>query len=268
MKKIQLGLSPCPNDTFIFYALLHNKVDCEEFQFEPLFDDVESLNNKAFKNELSITKLSFHAWLYLQDKYTLLDSGAALGNGCGPILISKKELSVNDLKTASIAIPGYYTTAHLLLKIFYPFINNKNELFFSEIENELLNETVDAGVIIHENRFTYEGKGLKKICDLGERWENEKHSPIPLGGIFTKTNEGNKFHDSINRIIKRSIEYAWQNEKETLEFVKLYSQEMSEEVIKQHINLYVNEFTLSLGKTGMNAINKLQKHFEEAQVAR
>lgn len=261
MSKIKIGLSPCPNDTFIFYAMLHSKVDCEGLQFEPVFADVESLNEKAFLSELPITKLSFHAWLYLQEKYLLLNSGAALGNGCGPILISKHVLNDDELKTAPIAIPGKYTTAHLLLKIFYPFITNKIEMVFSEIEKALVNEEVEAGVIIHENRFTYQSKGLKKICDLGERWETESHSPIPLGGIFTRTSEGNLFHDSINRIIKRSIAFAWQNENETMQFVKQYSQEMSESVMKQHIHLYVNEFTDSLGVEGMKAIELLKAEF-------
>ncbi len=263
MSKIKLGLSPCPNDTFIFYAMLHNKIDCEGMNFEPVFADVESLNEMAFTNELPITKLSFHAWLYLKEKYSLLDSGAALGNGCGPILISKKELSDEELKTVSVAIPGKYTTAHLLLKLFYPFIQNKTEIVFSAIENALINDEVEAGVIIHENRFTYQSKGLKKICDLGERWENETQSPIPLGGIFTRTTEGIEFHESINRIIKRSIEFAWKNEIETMQFVKYHSQEMSDEVIMQHIHLYVNAFTLSLGDAGNNAINILQKHFDD-----
>lgn len=258
MSKIKLGLSPCPNDTFIFYAMLNNKIDCEGLHFEPVFADVESLNEKAFVNELPITKLSFHAWLYFQEKYSLLDSGAALGNGCGPILISKKELKDEELKIARIAIPGKHTTANLLLKIFYPFLQNKTELVFSEIENALLNDKFEAGVIIHENRFTYQAKGLIKICDLGERWETETHSPIPLGGIFTRTTDGSEFHLSINRIIKRSIEYAWLHEEETLQFVKQYSQEMSEAVMMQHIKLYVNEFTNSLGQTGMIALKNLQ----------
>ena len=261
MSKIKLGLSPCPNDTFIFYAMLHNKVDCEGMQFEPVFVDVESLNEKAFNAELSVTKLSFHAWLFLQKKYLLLDSVAALGNGCGPILISKNELSDEELKTASVAIPGKHTTAHLLLKIFYPFIKNKTEMVFSAMENALLNGEIAAAVMIHENRFTYQSKGLKKICDLGERWETETHSPIPLGGIFTRTSEGKEFHDSINRIIKRSVEYAWLHQPETMQFVKLFSQEMSEAVMIQHINLYVNDFTLSLGTEGNKAIAFLKTKF-------
>lgn len=262
MNKIKLGLSPCPNDTFIFYAMLHNKIDCEGSQFEPEFADVESLNEKAFNQELPVTKLSFHAWLYLQEKYSLLDSGAALGHGCGPILISKIELTDEKLKIARVAIPGKYTTAHLLLKIYYAFIQNKTEFVFSAIENALLNDAVEAGVIIHENRFTYQAKGLKKICDLGERWETETHTPIPLGGIFTRTTDGSEFHLSINRIIKRSIEYAWLHEDETMQFVKQYSQEMSEAVMKQHIKLYVNEFTNSLGTEGNNSIEILKKKFE------
>jgi len=261
MTKVKIGLSPCPNDTFIFYALLHNKVDCEGYEFEPVFEDVESLNEKAFQIELPITKLSFHAWLYLQDKYSLLDSGAALGNACGPLLISKKLLSNEDLKTSTVAIPGKYTTAHLLLKLFYPYITNKKEIIFSEIENALLKEEVSAGVIIHENRFTYLSKGLKKICDLGERWENETHSPIPLGGIFTRVTEGKDYHLAINRIIKRSIEYAWDHMDEAIQFVKIHSQEMSEEVMKKHIYLYVNNYTNSLGAEGNKAIEILKNKF-------
>lgn len=265
MNKIKLGLSPCPNDTFIFYAMLHNKVNCEGLQFEPVFADVESLNEKAFNSELPITKLSFHAWLYLQEKYSLLDSGAALGRGCGPLLIAKELLSDEELKTVTVAIPGKYTTAHLLLKLFYPFIQQKKEMVFSVIENSILSDEVKAGVIIHENRFTYEAKGLKKICDLGERWETETHSPIPLGGIFTSVTGGNDFHTTVDRIIKRSIEYAWKNQEETMLYVKQYSQEMVVSVMQQHIDLYVNDFSLSLGVDGMKAIELLKQNFSALQ---
>ncbi|MEI7802218.1 MAG: 1,4-dihydroxy-6-naphthoate synthase [Bacteroidota bacterium] len=262
MNKIKLGLSPCPNDTFIFYAMLHNKVNCEGLQFEPMFADVESLNEKAFKGELPVTKLSFHTWLYLQEKYSLLDSGAALGRGCGPLLIAKEVLSDEDLKTVTVAIPGKYTTAHLLLKLFYPFVQHKKEMVFSAIENSILTDEVKAGVIIHENRFTYEAKGLKKICDLGERWEIETHSPIPLGGIFTSVTAGKDFHSTVDRIIKSSIEYAWKNQEETMQYVKQYSQEMDVTVMQQHIDLYVNDFSLSLGTVGMNAVEIMKRKFE------
>ncbi len=261
MRKIKLGLSPCPNDTFIFYGLLNSKVDTEGLQFEPVFEDVETLNEKAFAGELPVTKLSFHTWLYLQEKYLLLDSGAALGRGCGPLLIGKEVLSNEELKSVTVAVPGKFTTAHLLLKLFYPFVQHKKEMIFSAIENSILHDEVKAGVIIHENRFTYPSKGLKKICDLGERWETETHSPIPLGGIFTSVTEGKEFHSTVDRIIKRSIEYAWQHQEETMEYVKQYSQEMDVTVMKQHIDLYVNDFSLSLGTDGMKAIELLKAKF-------
>lgn len=255
----QTAISPCPNDTFIFYAMLHNKVDCEGLQFDPVFADVEMLNNEAAGGRYDITKLSFHAWLLLRDKYLLLDSGAALGKGCGPLLIAKKYMTNDELSKQLVAIPGEHTTAHLLLKIFYPEIKNKSHLLFSEIEKAILNNDVGAGVIIHENRFTYAAKGLLKIADLGECWENETNSPIPLGGIFTAKEKGEEFNASINRIVHRSILYACENVKETMDFVRLMAQEMNDDVIQQHIDLYVNDFTLSLGAEGNKAIDLLTK---------
>ena len=260
---MKLGLSPCPNDTFIFYAMLHGKVDCEGLEFTAEFQDVETLNEMAFVNELPLTKLSFHAALHLQQKYLLLDSGAALGRGCGPLLIAKEFLNDEQLAQSLTGIPGNYTTAHLLLNLFYPIIEKKEVMVFSEIENSILKNKVKAGVIIHENRFTYEKKGLKKICDLGERWESETQTPIPLGGIFTRNDVPKKTHDAIERIIRRSVQYAWAHEEEVMQFVKLYSQEMEVEVIKQHINLYVNSFTESLGEVGHRAVFLLHKKWKE-----
>ena len=257
MTLYQTAISPCPNDTFIFYAMLHNKVDCEGLQFEPVFADVETLNNKAAGRVYDITKLSFHAWLLLRDKYLLLDSGAALGKGCGPLLIAKNKISRDQLAKSLVAVPGEFTTAHLLLKLFYPEIQNKSHLVFSEIEKAILNGDADAGVIIHENRFTYEAKGLIKIADLGECWEKETGTPIPLGGIYTAKEKGEEFNECINRIVHRSILYARKNVNEAMDFVRLMAQEMNDEVIQQHIDLYVNDFTISLGDEGNKAIQML-----------
>lgn len=251
---LTLGFSPCPNDTFIFYAMIHARVDCEGLEFVPYISDVEDLNRKAFTNEIDITKLSFHAFIYLQENYILLNSGSALGNNCGPLLISKRKINADEIEQCKIAIPGKYTTASLLLKTFFPTATNTTELVFSDIENALLEEKFDAGVIIHENRFTYEKKGLKKIADLGELWETKTKHPIPLGGIVARRNFENELLQKINRVMKRSVEFAFANTEEVMHYVKKYSQEMEEAVMKQHIALYVNNYTIDLGEKGKDAI--------------
>lgn len=256
---MKIGFSPCPNDTFIFYALLHGKTDTEGILFEPYISDVEDLNRKAFAEEIAVTKLSFHTYFHLQDKFRLLTSGAALGRGCGPLLISKRKTKPDEVKNLRVAIPGEYTTAHFLLQTFFPVVKEKVEMVFSDIETSLLNETVDAGVIIHENRFTYKAKGLRKIADLGEQWEMKTKSPIPLGGIAVSRKLPEEKQSAINRIMKRSVEYAWQNKQEVIQFVRKYAQEMSEEVMWQHINLYVNDFTTDLGEQGKNAVLTMQQ---------
>ncbi len=255
--KLSLGFSPCPNDTFIFDALIHQKIDTEGLEFDILMADVEQLNQKAFSGDLDITKLSYHAFAYVLDQYTLLQSGSALGNNCGPLLIAKKPLSDAETKTAKIAIPGKYTTANFLLSLAFPDNINKTELLFSKIENAVLNEEVDAGLIIHENRFTYESKGLVKIMDLGEFWESTTQLPIPLGGIVVKRTLPVSTQQKIDRILKRSVQYALKNPAQTVEFVRQFAQEMDEKVMFQHINLYVNDFTVNLGKKGKSAIQKL-----------
>jgi 1,4-dihydroxy-6-naphthoate synthase len=253
---MQIGLSPCPNDTFIFYALLHQKIDTY-LRFEPVFNDVEKLNLMAFDSTLPISKLSFHAYMMLQDKYVLLDAGAALGAGCGPLLICKNP--INNIENASIGIPGQYTTAHLLLKIFYPNCHNKELFRFDEIESAISRELIDAGVIIHENRFTYQEKGLQLICDLGAKWEQATQCLIPLGGIFiSKANE--ELAVELSMLIKKSIEYAYRNEAEVLRYCQKYAQEMNEIIMKKHIDLYVNQYSLSLGNEGNKAIQTLQKY--------
>lgn len=258
--KLTIGFSPCPNDCFIFDALVYEKIDTEGLKFEMLLEDVEALNQRAFRNELNITKLSYHAYIYLTTDYQLLDAGSALGNGCGPLLIAKSEELKSRLTQPAdlkVAIPGKYTTANFLFSLAFPTIKSKVETLFSEIENDVVNEKVDAGVIIHENRFTYEQKGLKKIMDLGEYWETQTKSPIPLGGIVVQRNLPEDIKQKINRLIRKSVEYAFQNPKESLDFVRANAQEMSEEVMYKHIELYVNTYSIDLGERGKRAIQLL-----------
>lgn len=256
--KLTIGYSPCPNDCFIFDALIHGKIDTEGLQFEVLLEDVETLNKKALKGELDITKLSYHAFAYVLENYILLRSGSALGFNCGPLLIQDARRTMKDLNSNSkIAIPGKLTTANLLLSIAYPNLTNKVEYLFSDIENAVLSGEVDAGLIIHENRFTYQDRGLKKIMDLGEFWDSLIHAPIPLGGIVIKRNLSNDLQQKVNRLIKKSVGFAFANPESSMAYVKAHAQEMSEEVMKKHIALYVNNFSIDLGETGINAVQLL-----------
>lgn len=260
--KLTLGFSPCPNDTFIFDALIHHKIDTEGLEFEVFYDDVETLNQKALRGELDITKLSYHAFAYVADKYILLDAGSALGFGVGPLLISKNDYGdLSKLKTQNsnlrIGIPGKYTTANFLLGLALPDATNKQEIVFSEIEDALLDEKIDVGLIIHENRFTYQDKGLKKIIDLGDFWEKQTGCAIPLGGIVANRKLPLAIQHKINRVLKRSVEFAFANPKSGLEFICSHAQEMSEEVMYKHIELYVNQYSLDLGIEGKKAIKLL-----------
>jgi len=264
---LTIGFSPCPNDCFIFDAMIHHKIDTEGLQFKAVMEDVETLNQMAFRGDLDITKLSYHAFAYLRDIYRLLDAGSALGNNCGPLLISKKNpeeirLKLNDPNCPlTIAIPGKYTTANFLLSLAFPNAQNKVELVFSDIEEAVISGKVDLGLIIHENRFTYEQKGLKKVIDLGEWWETETHLPIPLGGIVIKKTVDEDIIQKVNRVLRKSVEYAFANPKASLPFVKEHAQEMSEEVMYKHIDLYVNNYSIDLGIQGKSAVTKM---FEKA----
>jgi 1,4-dihydroxy-6-naphthoate synthase len=267
--KLSLGFSPCPNDTFIFDALIHHKIDTEGLEFEVFYDDVETLNQKAFRGELDITKLSYHAFAYVAHQYVLLDAGSALGFGVGPLLISDIEISISDLQNNQIVsrnsdivnpligIPGKYTTANFLLGLAFPEATNKVELVFSDIENAVLEGRVDIGLIIHENRFTYQDKGLKKIIDLGDFWEKKTGCAIPLGGIVANRNLPVGVQHKINRVLRKSVEFAFANPKSGFEFIRQHAQEMSEEVMYKHIELYVNKYSVDLGEEGRKAINLL-----------
>ncbi|RWY46240.1 menaquinone biosynthesis family protein [Mucilaginibacter gilvus] len=258
--KLTIGFSPCPNDTFIFDALIHHKIDTEGLDFKVFYDDVETLNQKAFRGELDITKLSYHAFAYAADKYILLDAGSALGFGVGPLLISNVEFSISDVAqnaSLKIGIPGKYTTANFLLSLAFPNATNKQELVFSDIENAVLDGRVDIGLIIHENRFTYQDKGLHKIIDLGDYWEKRTGCAIPLGGIVANRNLPLDVQHKINRVLKRSVDFAFANPKSGLEYIRSHAQEMSEEVMYKHINLYVNKFSVDLGTEGKKAVKLL-----------
>jgi 1,4-dihydroxy-6-naphthoate synthase len=262
MQPLTLAISPCPNDTYIFDAMVHHKIDTEGLDFELVFADVEQLNQAALKSQYDITKLSYHAYAYVSENYILLRSGSALGNNCGPLLISRKELSRQEINEGKIAIPGKYTTANFLFSLCYPDAIHKTPLLFSEIENSVLNGTFDAGVIIHENRFTYAEKGLKKIIDLGAYWEETYKIPIPLGGIAVKRSIDKSIQSAVERIIRRSIEFANQHTDSSEDFIQQHAQEMSPTVCKQHIDLYVNDYSINLGTKGELAVNTL---FEVAQ---
>lgn len=260
MKKLSLGFSPCPNDTFIFDALIHHKIDTEGLEFDVFFDDVETLNKKALQGELDITKLSFHAFAHVSDKYVLLNAGSALGFGVGPLLISKTAYTPEEVKSQpslSVGIPGNYTTANFLLGIAFPELQHKKELVFSAIEESLLNQELDLGVIIHENRFTYAQKGLHKIMDLGDYWEQQTGMPIPLGGIMMKRNIDVETQRTVNRLIRKSVEFAFENPEASSDFVRQHAQELDESVRKQHIDLYVNQYSIDLGGLGKKAIRVL-----------
>jgi 1,4-dihydroxy-6-naphthoate synthase len=261
---LTLGFSPCPNDCFMFDAIVHRRIDLEGLDFTVRLADIEALNAAAFSGRVDVTKLSFHAYAYCIGSYVLLDAGSALGRNCGPLLISKRAISRDEVARGGlkIAIPGKYTTAHFLLSLAFPQATDKTEMLFSDIEGALLNGSVDAGLIIHENRFTYAAKGLKKIIDLGEYWEAETGAAIPLGGIVVNRALPEDVRQKVNRVMRRSVEYAFANRTASLPFVREHAQEMSEDVMYQHIDLYVNEYSVDLGREGRRAVEVL---FERAK---
>ncbi|HUR65078.1 MAG TPA: 1,4-dihydroxy-6-naphthoate synthase [Chitinophagaceae bacterium] len=263
--KFTLGFSPCPNDTFIFDALVNKKIDTEGFEFEVVLADVETLNQWALQGNLDITKLSFPAFFRSLEHYTLLNAGSAIGKDVGPLLItdSPSALSVEEINQASIALPGIHTTANLLFSFAYPDATDKKFMVFSAIEDALINKEVDMGVIIHENRFTYQQKGLHKVKDLGEYWVERMELPIPLGGIAINQSVKRSVALKINELIHKSLEYALKNYPLIDDYVKQHAQEMSEDVMRQHIDLYVNNYSLDLGNEGKLAIESLHEVFLE-----
>lgn len=252
-----LGFSPCPNDTFIFDALVNNKINTGEIRFKPVLEDVQTLNNWALQGRLDLSKISYGVLPLVLDQYVALNAGGALGKGVGPLLIARSQLPSDRINGGTIAIPGENTTAHMLFSLAFPLATQKKFMLFSDIEGAVLRGEVDAGVIIHENRFTYQQKGLFKILDLGEYWEDKVKSPIPLGGIVIKRSISPAEQQTIDALIRQSVEYAYRQYPQLADYVKEHSQEMNEGVMRQHIDLYVNDYSIALGEEGRHAVRKL-----------
>lgn len=259
--KISLGFSPCPNDTFIFYALTHDRLDCD-FEFEITLKDVETLNQLALLKSFDVTKASFHGFGLVRDEYCLLRSGSALGRGCGPLIVTRRPMSQNELRSIKIAIPGKMTTAYLLLQLFAPSAKDIIEMPFDKIMNAVSMGQVDAGLIIHESRFTYPKYGLLKLIDLGEWWEERTGLPIPLGGIIARRDLGAQVINKIDALIRQSIEYAFRHPDQARDYIKKNAQELEDDVIDQHIQLYVNDFSLDIGG-GVAAVEELMKKAQD-----
>lgn len=256
MNPLKLGFSPCPNDTFIFDALLHHRFPFP-YRVEENLYDVEKLNRLALSAELEISKLSFAAYASVSDKYQILNAGAALGRNCGPLLITKNPINLQDMDSLKVAIPGKYTTANLLLSIFFPQLTNKTEVVFSGIEDGVLSGEFDLGLIIHESRFTYAEKGLQKVADLGESWERKFSKPIPLGCIAIRRDLPRELKETIQRGIADSVKWAFEHPQDSRDYIQKHAQELSREVQEKHIELYVNQFSIDLGVEGREAINLL-----------
>ena len=265
MSHISLGYSPCPNDTYIFYGLVHGKIDgapaCRE-----VLEDIETLNRLAMTGQLDMTKISFHALALMRDRYCLLYSGGALGRGCGPLVVAPDALDPDDLLGKRIAIPGRLTTAALLLRLFNPALTDLVVMPFHEIMNAAQQGDVDAGVIIHESRFTYPEYGLHKVIDLGEWWEASTGHPIPLGGILARRDLGRKNIQHIDCSLRASVEYAHANPDAVKNYIRQHAQEMDEAVMQRHIDLYVNHYTLDYGTDGEAAIADLFARAEKADI--
>ncbi len=263
-RPLSLGYSPCPNDTFIFYALVHGKIETDGLAFREMLLDVETLNEKAMNSELDITKVSFHAYGFLRENYRLLGSGGAMGRGCGPLIVAKKGRNMNDLRGRKIAIPGRLTTAYLLLRLYDPVLaENVLEMPFDRIMDAVKEGSVDAGLIIHESRFTYPDYGLSEVMDLGEWWERETGLPIPLGCIIAKKSLGSELIHIIERLVRESVEYGFGHREKTKDYIKAHSQEMKDSVVEEHIRLYVNDYSLDWGEGGLAAVGELLKRAEE-----
>ena len=263
---LTLGFSPCPNDTFMFYPLVHGLVDTAGLTFRERLEDVETLNRLALSGELDVTKVSYHALGHIRDRYALLHSGSALGRGCGPLLVARKEIDPADLRDRRIAVPGQYTTALLLLRLLDPKLDNFIVMPFNEIMDAVLTGKADAGLVIHESRFTYQDLGLHRLVDLGEWWEGETGLPIPLGGIVARRSLGAETIAVIERALSAGVAYARSHPAEAAGYIREHAQEISDEVCAAHIGLYVNDFSAELGEEGERAIAELLHRAENSGI--
>lgn len=258
---LTLGFSPCPNDTFIFDALVNGKIDTEGLSFQPVLEDIETLNQYSAEGKLDITKLSFPAFFNQLHQYIALPSGAALGNGVGPLLVTDRSMHTDEVKESTIAIPGFGTTANFLLSFAFPAAQKRVAVLFSEIEDTVLSGKADIGLLIHENRFTYQQKGLQKLLDLGAYWEEKTGAPVPLACIAIKRTIHQEMQQAVGRLIQKSVAYAFSNYPFIPPYIKEHAQAMDEQVMRQHIDLYVNDFSIQLGEKGKAAILRFYKTF-------
>lgn len=254
---LSIAFSTCPNDTFIFDALVNNRISAGGFNFTKTLADIQELNTMALSGDVDIVKISFALYPLISQNYQMLSAGAALGRGVGPLVISKRKIYPDEIQHATVAIPGTHTTANLLFSLAYPEVKKKRVFLFSDIEEAILDKEIDVGVIIHENRFTYMKKGLRKISDLGDFWETQTKLPIPLGGIAIKRSLPQTIKLMVNQLVKTSVEFALENPKASFDFVRNNAQAMEVEVMQKHIELYVNEFSVNIGEFGKKAVVEL-----------
>ena len=262
-RSIRLGISTCPNDTFAFHAMMHKKIDWRGLDFQIELLDIQQLNSRAFRGDLDIAKVSFHAALLLADRMLVLPSGSALGFGVGPLLLSAKN---NDRPVTSAQVtlcPGEHTTATLLFQLFYPRTSRLEQVVFSEIMPRLKSQQADFGVCIHEGRFTWQNEGLFLVEDLGTRWEAETNGPLPLGGIVGSLSLGLDTLRTVQAVIQDSLNYATTHRDETLPTMRHYAQEFDDTVLMQHVDLYVNDWTVHLGAVGQAALNELSDRAQQ-----
>lgn len=262
-KKLIIAFSSCPNDTFMFDALINDRLENMDLEFEPQIADIEELNLMAGKGIPDISKISYAAFPEISDEYRFLSAGSALGYKNGPLVVSKKKIYPDEMEDVNMAVPGFKTTANFLLTILFPGVKDKKEYLFSDIEEAVLSNEVDAGLIIHESRFTFEKKGLKQVADLGERWEKEHNSPVPLGGIVIRRSLYQGVKKTVDNLLRQSVEFALRNPEASREFVKSHARELSDGVIQKHIDLYVNEYSVNIGRKGQEAIQLLFSKGEE-----
>ena len=266
VKELTFGYSPCPNDTFMFNAIAHGTVGIAGIRIEPVLYDVETLNNLAMDAVLDVTKLSFYAWLAVKDSYRLLNSGAALGFGCGPVLVAKQPLTKTQIQHSRVALPGRWTTAHLLFRLWAPDVHQRIFMPYDQIFDALASGQADCGVIIHESRFTFQTAGLSSVVDLGSWWEEQTGLPVPLGGIAASNKLGEVLCEQIDAAINASIRQAMADPPATLSYVRQHAQEMDAAVLQAHVRTFVNDFSLDLNEQGHQAIRTLDIMAKEAGV--
>ena len=266
--KLTAACSPCPNDTFMFHDLASGELTLPDRRIEVQLHDVETLNRMALSGTFDVTKISFHTYLLVREQYKLLSVGAALGFGCGPVLVSRGDINTSDIAAAKIAVPGKLTTAHLLLELWEPRITDKLFVRYDNVMEMIASGQVDAGVIIHEGRFVYEQAGLQMIADLGAWWQTQTQLPIPLGGIVARKSLGEKTIADFEALLRRAIENSMANPDATREYVLQHAAEMDSDVLDEHIKTFVNDYSLDMGAEGHAAVEEMRNRALAAGIIR